>query len=223
MATQNSKALVEAIKADLVARRQRWATNEDAFQITGRVAWELAGVGAQLIVKHPPQNAALLTRGPYFGQWVSHDAIAFPDGWVDCLVNAGPTKNENRPAWTWHPGPPPPAGSVLAPFDLDAGAGVIPPVVVPPTPPATVPLPDLSQLPARWSPSNFPPRSMEYYTEAAAGLEQVYRVVLGRTADFGGAGNWMYWIIERPEIATVAWVAARFMEGAEYLGRHPKE
>lgn len=92
-----SKQIVEQVKAMLVARGQRWETNEDAFQITGRVAWILRGAGAMLIGKNASQNGAYLSPG---GTKVSHDAIAFPGGqWKDCLISAGPADNFNIPTW----------------------------------------------------------------------------------------------------------------------------
>jgi hypothetical protein len=122
-----SKQLVEQVKAALVARGQKWETNEDAFQITGRVAWLLRGEGAMLISKQPGQNGA----NTFWAGRVSHDAIAFPTGWKDVLVSAGPELNVNGPAWD-------PTGSstarLIEPFDLDAGV-VVPPVVVPPVVP----------------------------------------------------------------------------------------
>lgn len=89
-----SAALVAEIKNWLVARGQKWETNEDAAQITWRVAYAMRDKGAKLIVKAPTQNGAV-----YQGVKYSHDAIAFPNGWVDCLVSAGPDKNLNIPAW----------------------------------------------------------------------------------------------------------------------------
>jgi len=132
----NQTDLVARIKADLVARGQTWRTNEDAFQITARVAWALRSEGAQLIVKTGAQNGAV-----YQGVKYSHDAIAFPTGWIDCLASAGPEQNLNIPAWgaTGSSNAP-----LVAPFDLDATP---PPVIVdpplPPLPPLPPPVPPL--------------------------------------------------------------------------------
>ena len=221
--TKDWKGLVVTIKADLEARGQTWKTNCDAFQITGRVAWALRNHGALLIKKHQPQNGCYAVNN---APGVSHDAIAFPDGWVDCLVDAGPPENRNVPAWGWHPSAaPPPPTSVVAPWDLDAGVVIPPPLEPPPPPPpetTSAPLPDLSKLPATWSPSNYPLRSLGFYTEAAIALEQIYRVVFGRAADWGGAGNWMYHIIEQTGISTPAWVAEQFMQSPEFYQLHPE-
>ena len=125
------------VKAMLIARGQRWETNEDAAQITWRVAWALRGEGAQLVVKTPAQNGAV-----YQGVKYSHDVIALPSGWIDCLGSAGPPDNGNVPAWN----PTGSSGAPLAPpFDLDAGV-VVPPVVVDPPPPVLVPPVDAFDL-----------------------------------------------------------------------------
>jgi len=122
--------LVVGVKAMLIARGQRWETNEDAAQITWRVAWALRGEGAQLVVKTPAQNGAV-----YQGVKYSHDVIALPSGWIDCLGSAGPPDNGNVPAWN----PTGSSGAPLAPpFDLDAGVA-LPPVVVDPPPIVTPP------------------------------------------------------------------------------------
>ncbi len=128
MSTPNALALVQTIKADLVANGARFQTNEDAAQITWRVAWHLRDQGARLFLKTPAQNGAV-----YQGLKYGHDTIAFPDGWVDCLVSAGPPANGNGPTWDWHPGAP--SGALAPPFDLDATTEPI--VIVDPDPPAT--------------------------------------------------------------------------------------
>lgn len=116
--TANHVDVVRDVRRLLDARGQKWETNCDAFEITGRVAWRLRDRGAVLIPKAPAQNGCTLIRGPHIGRRVSHDAIGFPDGWVDILVSGGPPANQNGPAWDWHDGPP---STGLAPWDLDAG------------------------------------------------------------------------------------------------------
>lgn len=128
----NQVDLVAAVKAEVLARgvlpRQQ-TTNCHSFEITGRVAWRMRDRGAALVVKTPAQNGCLLDRGPHVGRKVSHDAISFPDGWVDILANAGPPNNLNTPAWQWHTDPP--SGTNLAPWDLDAAVDGAPPVPPP--------------------------------------------------------------------------------------------
>jgi len=121
--TENYRSVVQAVKAELNARGQRWETNCDAFQITGRVAWRLRPYGAVLLVKSPAQNGCNLSSGPHAGKRVGHDAIGFPDGWVDILISGGPPDNINGPTWDWHPSGP---QSGLAPWDLDAGLAPAP-------------------------------------------------------------------------------------------------
>ncbi len=130
-----SQQIVEQVKIALITRGQRWKTNEDAFQITGRVAWILRAQGAMLVGKNPGQNGADTPVGR-----VSHDAIAFPGGWKDVLAGAGPEDNFNLPCWE-------PTGSsgaqLIAPYDLDLGAtpDVPAPVEPAPVPPVVVPAP----------------------------------------------------------------------------------
>ena len=131
----NHASMVADIKAALEAKGQTFTTNEDAFQITARVAWALKWEGAQLVTKTAAQNGAV-----YHGVKYSHDVIAFPDGWVDCLANAGPPSNENRPAWTATGRSDAP---LVAPFDLDASAWPPAPDVPPPLSP-----PDVSDIAA---------------------------------------------------------------------------
>lgn len=136
MPVGNQTALVERIKAELVAKGKTFATNEDAFEITARVAWALRDQGAKLIPKNPGQNGA--TWG---GRRFSHDALVFPDGWVDLLASAGPPANENRPVWQWTDGV---SSGGVEPFDLDAGVVTPDPEPEPePDPSPSVPLPDL--------------------------------------------------------------------------------
>ena len=113
MPISDQTALVKRIKDDLIAKGQTFASNCDAFQITGRVAWALRAQGAQLIVKTPGQNGCTWTNGVRY----SHDAIAFSDGWVDCLEGAGPSLNTNKPSWQWHAAPT--TGPLAAPFNFD--------------------------------------------------------------------------------------------------------
>jgi hypothetical protein len=123
--------LVAEIKAQLEAQGQTWRTNEDAAQITWRVAWACRREGAMLIVKRPEQNGAV-----YQGVKFSHDALAFPEGWIDCLVSAGPPRNVNGP--TWGATGTDPSAPLALPFDLDAelfpdnNPIVLPPIDPPP-------------------------------------------------------------------------------------------
>lgn len=113
MPVQNQTALVKRIKDELIAKGQTFTTNCDAFAITGRVAWALRDQGARLIVKTPGQNGCTWTNGVRY----SHDAIAFSDGWVDCLESAGPPLNTNGPTWGWTAVPP--TGPLAEPFNLE--------------------------------------------------------------------------------------------------------
>ena len=113
MPIQNQTALVKRIKDELIAKGQTFKTNCDAFEITGRVAWALRDQGARLIVKTPGQNGCTWTNGVRY----SHDAIAFSDGWVDCLESAGPPLNTNGPTWGWTAVPP--TGPLAEPFNLE--------------------------------------------------------------------------------------------------------
>jgi len=141
MSTPNYQGTVELIKHDLIKRGilpEPQTTNDHALAITARVAWVTRDQGAMLIRKSSAQNGAWLTiRGERVK--VSHDAIAYPDGWVDCLVGAGPPQNTNGPTWQWHPDTSP--ASVVAPVDLDAGL-----VGEPPSPPSPPPVP-VEELP----------------------------------------------------------------------------
>lgn len=133
--------IVRRIKEQLEAKGQRWQTNEDAFAITARVAWALWHHGAQLIVKRPEQNGAV-----YRGVKYSHDSIAFPGQWIDCLAGAGPPDNRNEPAWN-------PTGTsmdaqLIGPFDPDAGFVSDPPQQPPLEPPAVPMPPDSDDLAA---------------------------------------------------------------------------
>jgi len=138
MSTPHQQPLVEAIKADLVARGvipDPQTTNDHALAITARVAWATRDQGALLIRKGSGQNGAWLTiRGARVK--VSHDALNYPDGNVDLLIGGGPPSNRNTPAWQWTPGSHGPTDAdAVAPIDLEAGVVGIPPVVVPPVDP----------------------------------------------------------------------------------------
>jgi hypothetical protein len=124
----NQTALVEQIKAELLARGiipPNPTDNRTPFEIVSRLAWALRGQGARLIRKGPAQNGYTVERGPHAGERYSHDAISFPDGWVDCLASAGPPANENRPVWGWTDAVRDPSNPNTAePFDPDAAAVV---------------------------------------------------------------------------------------------------
>jgi hypothetical protein len=139
MPIPNQTALIEQIKSDLVARGIIPANPNDnraPFEILSRLAWALRGQGARLIRKNPGQNGYTVESGPFAGQRFSHDAISFPDGWVDCLASAGPPANENRPNWGWTDQlRDPNAANTAEPFDPDATAvAPQPQVTVEPTP-----------------------------------------------------------------------------------------
>jgi len=130
----NQTALLAQIKTDLVTRGiipPNPTDNRAPFEIVSRLAWALRGQGARLLRKGPAQNGYTIESGPRAGERYSHDAISFPDGWVDCLASAGPPANENRPSWGWTDQVRGPNDSNTAePFDPDA------PFVVPtPDPP----------------------------------------------------------------------------------------
>src|SRR6185436_10638619 len=125
MPIPNQTALVTEVKQDCLTRGvipSPQTSNRDSFQITGRVAWRLRDKGAKLVLKNAAQNGYTLEDGPYAGARVSHDAIAFSDGWADCLTNAGPPANGNGPTWQWTATGPPAPGTVIDPYDLDATA-----------------------------------------------------------------------------------------------------
>lgn len=214
MATGNYKAWATAIKAELEARGQTWTTNCDSFEITGRLAWQLRGFGAVLMPKNPAQNGCTLTRGPSAGQRVSHDAIGFPDGHVDCLVGAGPPQNTNAPAWQWHPGPP---VLGLQPFDLDAGTVEPKPDGKPDRYPDNAPWPP-PPLPTAWADEGVEPYSYPWYGSMSGRVEVIYLNLLWRWTDFQGAANWLHNIREdgmQPD----AMIAA-IKESPEYKALH---
>ncbi len=141
--------LVREVRADLEARGIYQAAlpdgNRAAWEITARVVWACRHEGARLVVKTAGQNGYTFHDIRY-----SHDAIAFPTGWVDCLIGAGPPDNQNEPGWGWHDGAI--SGPTADPFDLDAGLsplpGPIPPEVPLPEPEPEVPPHDWSALTA---------------------------------------------------------------------------
>ena len=137
MATPNQLGTVAFIKQDLIARQvipDPQTSNCDSAEITIRLAWATRDQGAKLFAKTLAQNGCQKIGHPKVG----HDAVAYPDGWVDVLVGAGPPKNTNEPAWQWHPGAP--TGDLVAPWDLDAGSVPVGPSPV--DPPVDPPPPD---------------------------------------------------------------------------------
>jgi hypothetical protein len=132
--------LLEQIKRDLLARGiipPNPTDNRTPFEIISRLAWALRGQGARLLRKAPAQNGYTIESGPHAGERYSHDAISFPDGWVDCLANAGPPANENRPVWGWTDAVRDPNNASTAePFDPDAATAAAP---APAPPQATTP------------------------------------------------------------------------------------
>jgi len=132
--------LLEQIKRDLLARGiipPNPADNRAPFEIVSRLAWALRGQGARLLRKGPAQNGYTIESGPHAGERYSHDAISFPDGWVDCLANAGPPANENRPVWGWTDAVREPNTPTTAePFDPDGTTAAAPaPAPLPAAPP----------------------------------------------------------------------------------------
>jgi len=128
--------LLEQIKRDLLARGiipPNPTDNRAPFEIVSRLAWALRAQGARLLRKGPAQNGYTIESGPHAGERYSHDAISFPDGWVDCLANAGPPANENRPVWGWTDAVRDPSNPNTAePFDPDAAtAHLAPPAPAP--------------------------------------------------------------------------------------------
>ena len=134
--------LLEEIKRDLLARGvipPNPTDNRAPFEIISRLAWALRGQGARLIRKAPAQNGHTIESGPHAGERYSHDALSFPDGWVDCLASAGPPANENRPVWGWTDAVRDPNNANNAePFDPDAAtpaaAALVQPHAVTPAP-----------------------------------------------------------------------------------------
>lgn len=143
MPVPNQTALLGQIKTDLLARGiipQNPTDNRTPFEITSRLAWALRGQGARLIRKASGQNGYTVESGPRAGERYSHDAISFPDGWVDCLASAGPPANENRPAWGWTDAVRDPnSANTAEPFDPDAAA--VAPAAVPQVAPTPQPAP----------------------------------------------------------------------------------
>ena len=132
--------LLEEIKRDLLARGvipPNPTDNRAPFEIISRLAWALRGQGARLIRKAPAQNGYTIESGPHAGERYSHDALSFPDGWVDCLASAGPPANENRPVWGWTDAVRDPnSANAAEPFDPDAPTATAPSLA---PPQATIP------------------------------------------------------------------------------------
>lgn len=85
-----SKAVVEAVKASLVANGVSLSGPCGAFEITKRVAYELRADGAGLHRKTGGNNC----------QGYSTDIVLFKaGGGADILVDGG---GSNGPAWQWH-------------------------------------------------------------------------------------------------------------------------
>lgn len=136
MAT-NHVDVVIAVKAQLEAAGVNLQGPCGAFEITGRVAWQLRAEGWGLVAKNPGQNGC--TR-PETGERYSVDALMLPDGTtIDCLINA---ETDNIPAWQVTGSAP--VTSWRAPFDL----GTVTPGPVPP-PPIPTPDPEIALLRAR--------------------------------------------------------------------------
>lgn len=135
-----SQQIVEQVKAELIAAgvipadASAETDNRVPFRITHEVARRTGGL---LFVKASPAQNGYTFNGVRY----SHDAIAYPTGWVDCLVSAGPPSNQNRPGWLWHAGAvtgvlatPPPIAPIVLPVPPTPPA---PPVDVPAVPPTT--------------------------------------------------------------------------------------
>jgi hypothetical protein len=128
--------VVTDVKADLVRRGISLAGPCGAFQITGRVAWQLRDRGLGLVGKNPAQNGCTID-----GQRYSVDAVVDRGGNVfDILINS---ETDNAPAWqfvgvdtnhTWR-----------APVNLDPAPVDIP--VYPPDVPPPAPLPSVDLTP----------------------------------------------------------------------------
>jgi len=217
MGTPNQKGTVEFIKQDCIDRGVipvPQSTNCHSAEITIRVAWATRAQGAMLILKQPSQNGCQMPGHPK----VSHDAINYPDGYVDCLVSAGPPDNLNTPAWDWTPGTHSPTDAdAVPPWDLDAG--VVPPDPVPPTPIEPMP-----PMPTEWSSAAI--GEMLWWTDMCPRLDAVYCNLLTkpgqplRHADYGGWGNWVQHI--REEAWTVDQVVAGIKTSDEYKAAHPE-
>ncbi len=90
----NHLDLVAAAKTELLARGEPQDSNRFPFLMVLLVAWATRHEGAKLVGKTDAQNGYTF-RGVRY----SHDVIAYPDSWIDCVVNAGPPSNVNAPAW----------------------------------------------------------------------------------------------------------------------------
>lgn len=90
-ADTDHRALVESVKADLVARGVKLEGPCGAFEITHRVAWALRFGSARLVEKTSGNNCRAFAV----------DLVAFADGsYVDMLVDSG---GENGPTWNVKP------------------------------------------------------------------------------------------------------------------------
>jgi hypothetical protein len=123
-------AIVAAVKADCVARGLNLLGPCGAFNITGRVAWELRNQGWNLIFKTAVQNGCSYPEHERYAV----DALLHNDGTViDCLINA---ETENIPAW--NPTGSVPMGLARTPFNLDEN--------IPPDPNPDPTNPDLTEI-----------------------------------------------------------------------------
>lgn len=165
--SQSHADVVDRVKNDLMIRGvipipQR--DNCDSFQITVRVAWELRAAGAKLFLKNAAQNGCTWRNGIRY----SHDAIAFPNGFVDLLRDAGPPVNGNWPVWQWKATGPSNPATLADPFNLDEAAAP------PPPPPAEQLLPstDLTPLLYRLDLLASTPAALARIEAQLAALEQ---------------------------------------------------
>jgi hypothetical protein len=222
MPVSNQTALVAAVKDDCITRDiipVPQQDNGDSAQITWRVAWELKDQGALLIKKSPSQNGWIAEDGPYIGQKFSHDAIAFADGWADCLISAGPPDNTNTPTWDWHDGAAPAPDSVCVPWDLDSDMSE------PEPEPEPIPIEPMPPMPTDWSDAER--LSLEWYSEGGHALDAIYCNLLTpvgatslRHADPGGWGNWWFHIVQ--ESWSVQQVVDAIKTSDEYHAAHPE-
>ena len=90
----NHLDVVLQAKADLIVKGIPQDSNEFPFYMVLLTAWDTRAEGAKLVGKQPSQNG-----WTFKGQRYSHDVLAYPDGWIDCVVSAGPPNNLNRPVW----------------------------------------------------------------------------------------------------------------------------
>jgi len=222
MGTPNQKGTVEFIKQDCIERGVipvPQSTNCHSAEITIRMAWASRAQGAMLILKQPSQNGCQMPGHPK----VSHDAINYPDGYVDVLVGAGPPDNLNEPAWNWTPGTHSPTDAdAVPPWDLDAG--VVPPEPVPPDPVPPTPIEPMPPMPTVWSTADY--LTLQWFTDMSPALDAVYCNLFTkpgqplRHADYGGWGNWQYHIVV--DQRSVDWVVTEMKQSDEYHAAHPE-